>query len=187
MADPFSWTSQLTYTGLYFDVCNPRPEDVRAADIAMGLARQPRWGGAIGGQVEWSVAEHSILVSDHCSGRLKLQGLLHDAVEAYLGDCRAPVKRALPDYRALEDMVWKKAVAPVFGLPFRLHDEVHLIDRRALVTEARDLFEPYGQVKSWPWLPQVEPLPLRCLGIRGDSMHVADAFSSALSALLASR
>lgn len=91
------------------------PEDIRIEDIAHNLARINRFCGAL----QYSVAEHSVLASDMVwrlyskddkekLSALRLQALLHDAHEAYLGDIVTPVMDWLGD-EARERMNMLKA------------------------------------------------------------------------------
>jgi len=60
--------------------------------IATNLARLNRYAGA----VEWTVAQHCLLVHELCAGyskRVKLWGLLHDAHECWIGDMLRPAKQ----------------------------------------------------------------------------------------------
>lgn len=74
-------------------------------DIAHSLSRLCRYNGHCDGF--YSVAEHSILVA-WLLGEwdqpvdVVMQGLLHDATEAYLSDVPAPFKQLLPDWKRLE-------------------------------------------------------------------------------------
>jgi hypothetical protein len=49
-----------TYSGLYFDFDDPRPEQVDVADIAKALSWTCRFGGHVSRGI--SVAEHAVLV-----------------------------------------------------------------------------------------------------------------------------
>ncbi|MFW5847719.1 MAG: hypothetical protein ACOCVF_02255 [bacterium] len=84
-------------SGLFLDILNPKPEQINIFDIAKGLANK----GHFAGQTPkfFSIAEHSIMVA-RLSGNL--EGLLHDAAEAYLSDIVTPLKTALPDYKIIE-------------------------------------------------------------------------------------
>ena len=79
---------------------------------------------------------------------LKLQALLHDAAEAYLGDVSSPLKSLLPDYRAVEARM-ERVIAERFNIPYKGNDHglVKLLDLRTLATEVRDLMPP----SSWSW------------------------------------
>jgi len=112
-----SLTSIQTFTGIFFDPFNPRVEDVRIEDIAHALTMQCRFSGHV--RKRWSVAQHSLMVSDLCPPGLRLEGLLHDAAEAYVIDLPRPLKNAsgFERYREIESDVYH-AIAKRFGLAF---------------------------------------------------------------------
>ena len=84
----------VTFSGIVFDLMNPDPDLIKIEDIAHGLAFNCRWNGAT--QRFYSIAEHSIRVSQRCLGReMQLSGLFHDAEEAYWGDMIKPLKEII--------------------------------------------------------------------------------------------
>jgi 5'-deoxynucleotidase YfbR-like HD superfamily hydrolase len=125
-----------TYTGKLIDLANFRPSDVRLPDISHALASINRFTGHC--RVPYSVAQHSVLVSELTPPEHALWGLLHDASEAYLGDVATPLKSMLPGYRELEESV-QRAIATYFGLGWPVPAAVHLADKQALLAEKRDL------------------------------------------------
>lgn len=104
----------ITRSGVRFDVLNPRPEDVRLDDIAHSLSHLCRFVGHT--DRFYSVAEHSVLVSQLCDDEAAVFGLLHDAAEAYVGDLASPVKRQVPGFAAMEERVLS-AVLVGLGVP----------------------------------------------------------------------
>lgn len=85
-------------SGVYFDLLNPSPSDVRLDDIAHHLAQINRYTGAC--RRPMSVAEHALLVADRLRSRghgaaTIMRGLHHDDPEAYAGDVGRPLKLAL--------------------------------------------------------------------------------------------
>lgn len=73
-----------TYTGKQVNPLDPPLQLIDIRDIAHSLALINRFNGH--SQEPISVAQHSVYVSRLCAGPYALQGLLHDASEAYLGD-----------------------------------------------------------------------------------------------------
>ncbi len=149
-----------TYTGKAWWPTDPRPDDVCIEDIAHGLALQCRYNGQC--RVFYSVAQHSVLVAHAVSshGReAEIAGLLHDAVEAYLGDLVRPLKRQLPLYYDLERKN-QEAIYMGLGIAFFVHErwdaEVKDADMRMLAAERRDLMAPPPM--PWDSLEQFEPV-----------------------------
>ncbi len=142
--------------GIEIDLAAPDPALFDIERIARYLARIPRWVAHLDGT--WSVAEHCVWVADHLPHRLKLQGLLHDAPEAIIGDMPSPMKAHLPVFRAWEDALWR-AIAGRYGLPLALDPEVKLIDRLARVVETRDLRrDAFSGPADRGLYPPLEPL-----------------------------
>jgi len=160
VADTFSCRGSTIklFTGGYYDVANPRPEDVRIEDIAHVLGIVCRFGGHI--PKFYSVAEHSI---ECCRKALKeghprevqLATLLHDAAEAYLGDVVKPLKVLLaPIYGPLEEKN-ERAIAERFGVDFEATKPIwKRIDREMVIAERYAIFGDDGQV--WTGEEQVE-------------------------------
>jgi hypothetical protein len=70
------------------DLANLAPADLTPAIIGDCLAKLPRFNGRT--HWPWSVAAHSMLVSQLCPPDLQAWGLLHDAHEAFIGDITTP-------------------------------------------------------------------------------------------------
>lgn len=146
-----------TYTGKKFFPLNPRPEEVCIEDIAHALSMSCRYTGHT--TEFYSVAEHSILASHFVPPALALEGLLHDAAEAYIGDMASPLKSVMPSFRVLEDGILA-VVGERFGARFlrgKLPDEVKQIDYRLLADEQANLM-PEADVEGW--FPSGKPEPL---------------------------
>jgi len=130
-------------------------------DIAGALSKMCRFTGHC--RRFYSVAEHSVWVSDLLPKELQLAGLLHDASEAYLADIASPVKQLLPDYKIIEERVMRK-IAKKFNLPegFDKLPEIKSADWAQLKTEAeyllpsggKDWYFPKGTGKGHPPLGQ---------------------------------
>lgn len=144
----------LTYTGRWFDVFDPRPEDVDILDIAHALALTNRYGGHT--DLPYSVAQHCVLMSQEVHQSQALWALLHDAGEAYLGDVPKPIKVCLPAFEEAEEDVMGAVVRKFNLWPAHCPHEVKDADLRMLLTEARDMMP--GPLSNYlPWAPGVQP------------------------------
>src|SRR6266516_7060963 len=129
----------ITHTGKWFDVFNPKHEDVDLEDIAHSESMQCRFTGHT--KQFYSVAQHSVLVSQNCPSEYALAGLMHDASEAYLSDIARPIKKHPdfgPFYLKTEEKL-QRAIFRHFGIPFEYMNYIHKADDLLLKTEARDL------------------------------------------------
>lgn len=149
----------LCNSGIYFDIAHPHPNDVRIHDIVTALSRICRFGGHC--DKFYSVAQHSLLVSHIVPPHLALEGLLHDAAEAYIGDITAPLKQFLPDYKTIELKI-EACISVKYGLSLLMSDAaiIKRADLIMLLTEKRDLF--VNEKTPWhtrnPALVGLEPL-----------------------------
>lgn len=117
-----AWQRMLS--GRRLDLLDPTPMDIEIEDIAHGLAFVARWNGQTRGDFAYSVAEHSLLVTElftrmnpGIAGKWKLAALLHDAPEYVIGDMISPVKASVGDgYGELDDRL-TAAIHIRFGLP----------------------------------------------------------------------
>lgn len=151
-----------TSSGLPFWPEWPMPAEVRIEDIAAHLSRLCRFNGALRDDVEiYSVAQHSCLVSDNVPREYKLEGLLHDAAEAYLGDCIKPLKLAMPEREAWEHRV-ELVIRQKYGLPRTKSQQIRDADYRAVLTERRDMLPlnlsvDWGVAIAEPWPERIMP------------------------------
>jgi hypothetical protein len=131
-----TWIQAASGTKIILD--DPDNTPIYLHDISASLSRICRFNGHLKRAALYSVAQHSVLVSDHCED--PKAGLLHDAAEAYLGDVVGPLKELLPEYKVLEDL-WQRRIERAFQLPVGAlsTEAVKRADRQALATEARDL------------------------------------------------
>lgn len=144
-----SWMQ--TRGGERFDLLAPDPALIEFGDIANALAKLCRYTGHC--RRFYSVAQHSVIVAGLLPPELRLQGLLHDATEAYVGDVARPLKLLLPDYQAIERGVWL-AIAERFGLPAELNPAVKRADNLALMAERASLMFPSRHA----WDPELEAM-----------------------------
>jgi hypothetical protein len=155
-----------TYTGKQVHPLSPRPEEIDVADVARSLSRQCRFLGHT--EAFYSVAQHSVLVSQQVPHEDALWGLLHDASEAYLCDLPAPIKRdpQMEIYRIAEARLMA-AVCERYGLPPEMPRSVKVADKVLLATEFRDVTtvddpdwivdacgnKPLPEYRITPWAP----------------------------------
>jgi hypothetical protein len=145
-----------TYTGRQYWPSEPRPEDIQIEDVAHALSLQCRFGGHC--VAFYSVAQHSVHVSQFSDVPDRLWGLLHDASEAYLVDLPRPVKQVLPAYRVLEQRMMA-AVCNAFGLPLDMPGSVRHADEAMLTAEAYALMPPRS-VQHWTLPVPAAPINL---------------------------
>lgn len=149
-----------TYSGVLILPLDPKPEHIEVLDIAHALANGCRFTGHT--RKHYSIAQHSVLVSEVVPEEDALCGLFHDASEAYLSDIAGPVKRvhgAFGDfYKEAEDRLMA-AISERFGFPFPMSGSVKEADLMVLRAEQRDLMpnDPsegpiYGETIE-PWTP----------------------------------
>lgn len=147
-------------SGFQFDFANPSP--IPLEDIAWHLARIKRFSG-----MGVSVAEHSLLGWDllrKSKARLRQTVapyfLLHDALEAALGDDPSPKKVAVPELKELADEVLRVQWRHYLGDPEPCQVmEVKRLDEELLVQEAHRFSswkpkeEARGLVEFHNWTP----------------------------------
>jgi len=154
----WSWTN----SGKKMFYNNPTPDSIRFEDIACSLSKTCRFAGQI--DEFYSVADHCCnlvefaqneLITttffpfpDKWSTEFLLYLLLHDSAEAYMGDCPAPAKWVMPDYRVVENRIFDNAIAPYFKLSTSnfIRERVKFYDRNIIRNEAELLFNP---VPDW--------------------------------------
>lgn len=148
----------VTATGIEFHLLDPTIDEICIEDVAHSLGNICRFAGHT--RKFYSVAQHSLIVSEIVSGDHALWGLLHDAAEAYMGDITRPLKRALDALAGgllteVEDNLMA-AVIKRFNLSIPVPREaIKVADNIALATEKRDLMP----VSSATWADLPNPLP----------------------------
>ena len=146
-----------TYSGMEFYPLAPEGSPITILDIAHALALTCRFGGHC--TSFYSVAQHSVLVSESVPDEHALTALLHDAAEAYLVDIPKPIKRGIPEWSTFEDRVQSRILARYDCPALPLDPSIKLADLRALATERRDLMAD-GPVWG-SWIQSVEPFESR--------------------------
>ncbi len=107
-----------TFTGIFMDPFDIKPQEVCIADIAHALCMMVRANGHINSF--YSIAQHCLNCAAEAKGRgysakVQLACLLHDAAECYTADVPRPVKHRLQGYALIEERV-TQAVFEAFGL-----------------------------------------------------------------------
>lgn len=150
-----------TPTGGQAWITEPERTHVSIVDISSTLSRICRFNGALAVDVPfYSVAQHSVLVSQICRPENALVGLLHDATEAYVQDIIRPLKRVIASVYEPIELAWAVRLGKRFGLGdalANLPDDVTQADNCLLATEKRDLMAPAPK----PWGLDVKPLDAR--------------------------
>jgi hypothetical protein len=141
-------------SGKLFDFLDPRGSEFTIEDIAHGLAHICRYTGQC--RRFYSVAEHSILVSDTVKD-FAYEALLHDAAEAFIGDITRPLKQLLPDFKRIEAGV-EAAIIGRFGLNPRYRKTVKEADLRVLAAEQAQVM-PAG-CADWAIEAGIRPAPV---------------------------
>jgi len=139
-----------TRSGVRFYVEDPRVEDVRLEDIVFALSNLTRFTG----HTEfYSVAQHSVHVSELVPRELELQALLHDAAEAYCGDMGRPLKHGAAlrvVFAGIEERLLD-VIGEAFGVRlWPLDALVTEADLRMVATEKRDLLLPMEWDRELP-------------------------------------
>ncbi len=124
------------HSGKKFSFVKPDINDIDINDIAHSLSKQCRYVGHT--RSHYSTAQHCVLVARNIPNKYKLQGLMHDASEAYCSDINSILKSLLPDYKKIEKIVQDLCMKR-FGLLEEIDPIVKYADMRLLATELRDL------------------------------------------------
>lgn len=146
----------LTSSGRYFNLVEPNHQHVSISEISHALSHICRFTGHV--RTFYSVAQHCYHASYLVDREYALAALLHDAAEAYIGDVASPLKRLLPDYKAIEARV-EAAVFQHFKLSTHMHPSVKRADLIMLATEQRDLMPEHAD--QWACIQGIEPIPQR--------------------------
>lgn len=159
----------LTSTGRYLDPLNPDPKDLDIRDIAAGLAKACRYAGQLPDYQFYSVAQHSVRVSRRFSWPYdRMNALLHDAEEAYLGDMASPIKKSFPELKAAGDKL-RLAIIDKFSVAFNPEDGlcefIHEADDAEYRLERQSFWpgseiDPALKIRAW------SPLTAECEFLR---------------------
>jgi hypothetical protein len=140
-----------THSAKYFQYLKRNPENIVIEDIAHALSQICRFSGQC--KEFYSVAQHCCIVHDVAPSHLKLDGLLHDASEAYISDIPRPVKTIVYQIKELETFI-QMQVAQRFKLSFPYKSQIEILDTQLMLAEAQQLFR---QKVAW-WVEGMDPL-----------------------------
>jgi len=126
-----------TFSGIAFDLLDPKPEMILVEDIVHSLSLINRFNGAA--KFPYSVAQHSLYVAGLLPPELKLQGLLHDAPEAYVGDMVSPLKKIMTEYKEVEAGI-ARVVAEVLEMSWVEVRDRYSSELRALLANCPKLY-----------------------------------------------
>ena len=141
--------------------------------MVSGLAKQGRYAGQC--RKFYSIAEHLV----HCRDLAAMSGassverrhvLIHDAHEAWNHDISRPLKRGLPQYRAISDMI-QEAVLMRFGMDDTgWHERIKRYDNALLKAEMQQLLPSEGSKLNIPGDVPDTNIRIRCFGPRRSAM-----------------
>tara|TARA_R110000772_G_scaffold173032_1_gene284952 strand:+ start:439 stop:1038 length:600 start_codon:yes stop_codon:yes gene_type:complete len=138
-----------TYTGKRIYFGNIEIDNILIMDIAHSLSQICRFTGHT--KEFYSVAQHSVLVSDHQTTLAeKRAGLLHDATECYLNDLASPLKKYLSGcgYSDLEED-FHDVINEKYNINGGMTPNIKKADLQALFTEKRDVLNRPDN--DWGW------------------------------------
>lgn len=121
------WIKTFTGQKVWLEQLNP--DAINILDIAVSLSRIPRWAGHT--EIFYSVAQHSVRCARSVPKHLRMQALLHDATEAFIGDIPGPVKKLIPGIKEFETRLFEM-VAKRFNIDPIIHEVVKAADVDAL-------------------------------------------------------
>ncbi len=146
-----------TFSGNSFLFSAPSAKNIHLLDIAHHLSQNNRYNGAC--PYPYSVAQHSLLVAATMPEDFKLEGLMHDAAEALLGDVVRPLKNLLGDYRQVEEK-FQGLVEDRYSLAkgSLSSEPVIMADRMVMAREMQDILG-WNDLLEYPLSPHlIEPL-----------------------------
>ncbi len=130
-----------TYTGGKVYFFNPERSNIDLLDIFHPLALLCRFNGAT--KVNYSVAQHSVLVADEVfkqtgDKNLAYQAISHDFAEAFISDVPSPFKQFFEGFKEME-IKMEEWLSKLLGFQYPFDPIIKIHDLKALSTEMRDL------------------------------------------------
>ncbi len=146
----YTENSIRTFTGKAFDLKILDPETICIEDIAHGLSNTARFSGHL--PKFYSVAQHSVIMAEAASQEYKLEALLHDASEAYMGDMPSPFKKIMPEFKAYENKLME-VIAKKYDFNYPISKHVKYWDKEILQMEWNSFVEVHYPVQIKAWSP----------------------------------
>ena len=123
--------------GEFFDLLKPEEFVYDIDMIGYALANLCRYTGHV--TRFYSVAEHCVHVSRIIKPKYAMEGLLHDASEAFVGDVSSPLKKLITElYTPIEEGI-QKAISVQFNLTYPFPDDVHKADKQLYWSERKKI------------------------------------------------
>lgn len=139
----------LTHKGHAFSFSKLDSNVYDLDDIAHALSLTCRYGGMT--DYHYSVAQHSCYLAEELfretgDPALALDGLMHDAEEAYMGDMKTPLKNMMPHFRVMSEEVDDRIRLTFhpFGVPLKMQPLTKEYDTRILLDEKYALLTSDG-------------------------------------------
>ena len=114
-------------------------EDIDIYWIAKSLSKVCRYNGHT--DHFYSVAQHSVYVSQVVPEEWAFCGLMHDTTEPFCQDIIRPLKITWKEHKKIEQGIWEK-IAGKFGLPMEMPMEVKRADNEVLLAERYQILPP---------------------------------------------
>lgn len=130
-----------------FNIANPDPNGVYYKDIVSGLSKTCHFGAQI--EPFFSVAQHSVMVTELVPRALRKVALLHDAAEAYCGDMIKPIKVLLPEFKERIETPIQKAIFQHYGLDYNDLKKIKEADDRVQEIEYDFFYKDKGHIDCW--------------------------------------
>lgn len=152
-------TRLATQSGNYFDFQTPENCHVRIQDIALGLSNTCRFGGQI--RTFYSVAEHSVKMSQIIAPQYAYIALMHDAAEAFTGDIPSPLKHLLPDFQKIEARC-EKRIQSIFKCGYPTPAAADAVKRADMAMLAAEKKQVLVNADKWPEVAGILPAEVTC-------------------------
>lgn len=139
-----------TFTGIKFDFRFPTEDMFNILDVAHHLSQVNRFCGAA--KFAYSVGYHCLLAADKAPEEFKLEALLHELDEPYIGDISYPLKSYFKDYsNELSNIAFDIKTVGAFKFKLDFFSSKYIIqeiDCRLAITEELQLMRHSGYLQG---------------------------------------